>query len=277
MNKFAIISPTAYLEEFSTRSTYHLALAHLVASDEKYAEFYRACSDAGDWVVLDNSVFEFGTAWDPSKLVDLALKIKAKTLVLPDYPNQHQDVTIEAAIKYIPIYKAAGLKCFYVPQSLKGDWDGFCQGFLWGAMEPSISVIGCSILGFPNALNYLNPAIARVVGAQRLLDVGHIFKARANGKIFHWLGLLNTSIELPNLIRMGVLDYCDSSNPIWAASNGYSYDTNSDSYLFPTKKLLPHVDFNWQAPTSMLPSFIKRAHHNLDIVQSIFEHPYDHR
>ena len=38
--QFCIITPTAYCEPYASRSSMHLVLAHLVDTDEQYADFY---------------------------------------------------------------------------------------------------------------------------------------------------------------------------------------------------------------------------------------------
>ena len=81
--KFAPIVPIAHLELASV-SDYHMALAHLVLAIPKYAKYYRERRQAGDFVLLDNSVIELGRPVNPSSLVDAARLISPSEIVLPD-------------------------------------------------------------------------------------------------------------------------------------------------------------------------------------------------
>lgn len=237
---FCFIAPTAYLSQYAVASTTHLVLAHLVDEDEAYAAFYAARSAAGDFIMMDNSAYELKEPYAPEKLVTLAKKCGAHAVVLPDYPFAPCAKTIEAAINFIPVFKDAGLKTFFVPQSSVGDLEDWVNGYKWAAANPDIDIIGMSILGVPNALPKVEPAFARVVMTQLLLDRG-VF---AHSKHHHYLGLnAGPALEIPSLLRMNVLDTIDSSNPIWMAILGHQYTNNTDSYLSVRKVNLP-VDFH---------------------------------
>lgn len=235
---FCIITPTAYLEQCASQSNMHLVLAHLVDTDETYAEFYAGRTE---FKIMDNGAFELGESYAPDKLLELAAKCKADVIVLPDYPGQHQDLTIDAAIKYAPIFQAAGYKTMFVPQSRVGDAAGWQEAYEWATVDNElVDVIGMSILGIPNAIPHVHKAFARVVMTERLLTQ-HVF---AFGKPHHYLGLNSgPSLEIPTLLKMGALTSCDSSSPVWAGICGNEYSENTDS-LMTTAKIKKHVDFD---------------------------------
>lgn len=237
---FCFITPTSYCEEYAIASQTHLVLAHLVDKDDVYAAFYQRRSAAGDFIMMDNSAYELKVPYAPEKLVNLAHKCGAHAVVLPDYPFQAGVVTINAANQFAPIFRAAGLATFFVPQSEVGNLEDWINGYTWAANNPDIDIIGMSILGVPNAIPHIDPSFSRVVMSQILLDRG-IF---AKGKHHHYLGLnAGPALEIPSLLRMGTLDTIDSSNPVWMAILGHQYTTNSDSYL-PVRKVNMPVDFH---------------------------------
>lgn len=263
---FCYITPISYLD-FANTSKTHLVLAHLVDSSDEYAAFYKARSDAGDFIMCDNSAYELKVPYSPEKLIELASKCGAHAVVLPDYPFQGFEVTIEAAIKFIPEFKAAGLNTFFVPQSKKGDLDGWIRCYEWAAGNPDVDVIGMSILGIPNALSNIDPSYARVVMSQLLLDRG-VF---AHHKHHHCLGLNSgAALEIPSLLRMNVLDTIDSSNPVWVAILGHEYTANADSYLSVRKPTIP-VDFHIPATKDKLT--LARIQHNINMTQQLFTGP----
>lgn len=241
--QFCVITPTAYLREYAVQSTVHLVLAHIVAENPVYASFYQEMSDRGDFIIMDNGAFELGQSLNPDKLIELGNKCGANVIVLPDYPNQASNKTIDAAKHWIPIITEAGFKTMFVPQSELGKTEDWINSYVWATNNQQIDLIGMSILGIPNALPHIPKSYARVVMTEILQDRG-VFN---NEKHHHYLGLNSApNVELPSLILTGSLDSCDSSNPVWAAINGYQYNPTGDSFLPIHKKYLREVDFNYE-------------------------------
>lgn len=252
---FCFISPSRYLSSLEGIGTRHLVLAHIVAEADtnpaaaEYVRFYKERSEAGDYIICDNSAFELGASFDPNELIKLAKKIGADALVLPDYPGLDVSVTIDAAIEWAPRFKEAGLHTFFVPQSEPGDLSGWINGYEWATKQDNIDIIGWSILGVPNALPNVSRTFARVVMANLLQDRDIDTSIKYN----HFLGLnAGPGLELPSLLKMGVLDSCDSSGPIWSAINGHTYTTTTDSLMAVNKHQLPHVDFDYPLPINPL-------------------------
>lgn len=235
---FCIITPTSYLDEFASQSNMHLVLGHLVDTDEQYANFYAGRTE---FKIMDNGAFELGESYAPDKLIELATRCKADVIVLPDYPGQSPDKTIEAAMKYAPMFKEAGFKTMFVPQSQVGNHGGWQEAYEWATVDNDlIDVIGMSILGIPNAIPHVHKAFARVVMTERLLTEG-VF---AFNKPHHYLGLNSgPGLEIPTLLKMGALSSCDSSSPVWAGMCGNEYSYNTDSFMT-TAKIKKHVDFD---------------------------------
>lgn len=267
MNKnpqFCIITPTAYLEQFASQSSMHLVLAHLVDRDEQYTSFYKQMSKRGDFIMMDNSAYELKEPFSPDKLIDLATKCGAHAIVLPDYPFQPAHVTIDAAKEFIPAFKAAGFQTFFVPQSERGDLDDWLQAYMWASENDDIDIIGMSILGIPNAIPNIDPAFARVVMCQMLIDRG-LFNF---DKHHHHLGLnAGPALEIPSLLRMDALSSIDSSGPVHAGILGHAYTKEADSYQM-VKKLKAPVDF--AAPKTKDEATLQRIQHNVDMTLDLF-------
>jgi len=231
---FCIITPVSYLD-YATRSGTHLVLAHLVDTNDTYAGFYSARSFLNEFIIMDNSAYELKEPYQPEKLIQLGKKCGAHAIVLPDYPFQPGYKTIEAAQNFIPQFKDAGFKTFFVPQSTTGDLDDYIACYSFAANNIDIDIIGMSILGMPNAIPYCHSAYARVVLTQILIDHGEF----NFNKHHHFLGLNSgPALEIPTLLRMGVLDTVDSSGPVWSAILGHTYNIDADSYQ-PTSKVKP--------------------------------------
>lgn len=263
--QFCIIAPTAYLDTFAILSSTHLVLAHLVDEDEKYTNFYRRTGDR-NFRIMDNGAYELGESYEPSKLIDLGNKCCADAIVLPDYPFQEAQRTIDESSKLIPQVKDAGFKTMFVPQSEVGDLEDWISCYEWAANNPEIDIIGMSILGIPNALPHIPPAYARVVMTQILIDRG-IFNF---DKYHHYLGLnAGPALEIPSLIEMNALDSCDSSNPVWMGILGHRYSPATDSYLA-VKKVKKEVDFDYPLVKDDL--ILDNIDHNIKMTLDLFKY-----
>ena len=234
-----IAPPYAYdlVKEHMTKT--HLVLAHVIDKYPEYTELYKRLSDEGHFIIMDNGAFELGESYEASKLEDLAEKVGAHVVVCPDYPFQEADKTIEAAEKFLETFSRENTDFMFVPQSEKGDLDGWIKGYEFASRNDRIGVIGMSILGIPNALPLIDRSFARVVMSQLLLREGKF----NHNKHHHYLGLnAGPALEIPSLLRMKVLDTCDSSNPTQYALYGGIYSDQYDSGAV-VKSLLPHVQF----------------------------------
>lgn len=258
--KFCIITPTAYLEQYASQSEMHLVLAHLVDVDDAYAEFYAGRSE---FKIMDNGAFELGESYAPDKLIELGHKCNADAIVLPDYPFQPAQRTIDATSALLHQVKDAGFQTMCVPQSETGALEDWIEGYKWAATNPSIDIIGMSILGMPNAIPHINKPYARVVLTMMLMERG-IFNF---DKYHHYLGLNSgPALELPSLINMGALDSCDSSNPVWMAICGHRYNPHCDSYL-QVGKVKKEVDFNY--PLTEDQATLDNIQYNINLTQNL--------
>ena len=259
--QFCIITPTPYLEPFASQSSMHLVLAHLVDTDEAYAEFYRG---RNEFKIMDNGAFELGESYDPDKLIELGRKCNADAIVLPDYPFQEATKTIGAAISLAPQVRESGFKTFFCPQSRTGALEEWIDAYRWGEANELIDIIGMSILAIPNALPHIPKSYARVVMTQLLIERGYTFE-----KYHHYLGLnAGPALEMPPLIEMGAMDSCDSSNPVWMGVLGHRYNGNTDSFL-PVSKVKMEVEFDY--PLTKDKTTLDNIQHNIDMTLSLFE------
>jgi len=189
--KLAHISPLATIHEAHRASQINLVLAHLIGKVEGYAEFYKSSPLE---TIMDNGAFELGEPYEPERLLELAEEVGATYIVLPDYPGEHWEKTKEAAEKYIPMFKEAGYKTFYVPQSEEGDTEGYYKSWQWALHNPDIDLIGCSILGAPKA--YKLGQIDRLVARYKVLaTLANVYSDVLVGRV-HMLGMLDTVQEI---------------------------------------------------------------------------------
>jgi hypothetical protein len=213
MIKFCHISPTKYLEKYTRDNGAHLILAHLVEEDPEYRDYY-ANLDDGKYKIMDNSAFEMFKLglpmYESSKLIEMGKQCKANCIVLSDYPKQQSRVTVDAAKRLIPEFKAAGFDTFFVPQSELGDMTDYINAVEWALNTPEVDLIGLSILGTPIACGvdettFESGKRSDAYKMQRYLSRLAVFRELEKRKLlgtkswnrFHCLGMVDGPKEIP--------------------------------------------------------------------------------
>ena len=77
-------SPIAILEESKSYNDYDYALVHLFESQPEYYSFFKQSLLAGREVLLDNSIFELGEAFDPKKYIRYITELNPSFFIVPD-------------------------------------------------------------------------------------------------------------------------------------------------------------------------------------------------
>lgn len=80
-----VIVPTKCLSTLVKGNKYHLVLAHMVEQSKEYRDFYRAESDSGSYITLDNSSYEVGDGvYTVEQLLDFADMVGATEIMAPE-------------------------------------------------------------------------------------------------------------------------------------------------------------------------------------------------
>ncbi|MDF9811683.1 hypothetical protein [Streptomyces sp. SPB162] len=82
----SVIAPPAYLENFVAQEparVHHVAAQH-VLSDEIYRAFFAREAERGAEIIVDNGLFDLGYALPAERLVEAALAVSAREIILPD-------------------------------------------------------------------------------------------------------------------------------------------------------------------------------------------------
>ncbi|MFG3126700.1 hypothetical protein ACGFZU_03205 [Streptomyces tendae] len=83
---FSAIAPPAYLENFVAQEparVHHVAAQH-VLSDKIYRAFFAHEAERGAEIIVDNGLFDLGYALPAESLVEAALAVSAREIILPD-------------------------------------------------------------------------------------------------------------------------------------------------------------------------------------------------
>jgi hypothetical protein len=152
--KFGYIAPISYLHKIPKDESFHLILAHLLDS-KKYVNYYNKRREMGDYILLDNSAFEFKRPIEADEMLKMIDEsgINANCLVAPDYPFQPGIKTINSTKNFVKQLRDKGLDydVMAVPQSKTGDWKDWLNCYEELVSIDGVTHIGMSILGCPNA------------------------------------------------------------------------------------------------------------------------------
>ncbi|MFF6815222.1 hypothetical protein ACFZAG_35855 [Streptomyces sp. NPDC012403] len=82
----SVIAPPAHLEDFVAQepARVHHVAAQQVLSDEVYRAFFAREAERGAEIVVDNGLFDLGHALPAASLVEAALAVSAREIILPD-------------------------------------------------------------------------------------------------------------------------------------------------------------------------------------------------
>lgn len=252
--KHAFIAPINYLHLVPEEDNFHLTLAHLFKND-KYASFYKEKKEKGDFILMDNSAFEYKEALSKEFLLSVleAIPFIPNVIVLPDYPFKDYQITVDSAYESIEFFRKnydKSAQFMVVPQSVKGDLQGWIKGYKELCTMSEVSFVGLSILNIPVA--FCEETGTEDISFNRMYALSYL---QNNSLIYsnlkyHCLGLGSSVRELKYMQNFPFVYSNDSSSAIWHGINGIKYD-NSATGLF-LGKIEKEVDFLYPYDTNRL-------------------------
>lgn len=251
--KHTFIAPINYLHLIPENENFHLTLAHLF-ENQVYSDFYKQKKERGDFILMDNSAFEYKEALSKEFLLSILEKIPfiPDVVVLPDYPFQDYQKTVDSAYESIEFFKQnySPIKFMYVPQSLKGDLQGWLSGYKEASYMKDVSFIGLSILNIPMA--FCKETGTEDISFNRIYAMAYLQSNNLilKDKNYHCLGLGSNIRELKIMQQYSFIYSNDSSSAIWHGINGISYDDSSTGLFL--GKIKKEVDFLYPYNTNRL-------------------------
>ena len=104
MIKIAHESPIALFDYVQSKTDYDYALVHLLEENESYHKLFVDAIAKGREVILDNSIFELGEAFDMQQFSDWTNKLEPTWYIIPD-ALEDRSKTIYNASKWVEFYK----------------------------------------------------------------------------------------------------------------------------------------------------------------------------
>lgn len=100
MVKIAHEAPKSIFRKVQQLTDYDYALVHLFEEDKEYLELFKESIKGGREVILDNSIFELGEAFNMEKFVSWVKEIKPSWYIVPD-SLENMKVTIKNMKRFI--------------------------------------------------------------------------------------------------------------------------------------------------------------------------------
>ena len=265
--KHCFIAPTNYLHLIPKESKHHLLLAHLL-EDKKYVEFYKKRKQEGDFIFLDNGAFEFKRPLMADELIRLVDKagFDPDVIVAPDYPFEPWEKTVQSTEDFCKIYRkyfGDQTVVMAVPQSIKGDHEGWIQSYNHLQNIEDVWWIGMSILGIPNAfcsLTGTEDISFNRTFCTELLKKNHFIKPQ--NVRHHYLGCGDPR-ELLMMKAQGVANTNDSSTAFWHGIVGTTFDDSASGLIKGKSPIEVDFDIDFEE------SNVQRIRRNIDWINKL--------
>lgn len=247
---FAIISPTAGLEAYSTRSKTHMVLAHQWVRDREYANFYLKRKKEGDFIFLDNGVYE--NSYNEDMLLDAIQELRPDVAVLPDVLCRGVEST-KASLDFLRkyVHDFPKTQFMFIPQGETiTHWRASFKCL------PHFLELGSIWLGLTRFLPSHTCKGDPLIRVKLATEVKNAWPKLP----IHAMGMADGDVrELSILTKQNFVQSIDSSAPVWRGWLGF--DIRNREYW---REYGEEVDF----AAKPKPEFAKFVEQNLEVVLS---------
>lgn len=214
-------APLSLMSQVQQVTDYDYALVHLFDESQEYFNFFNDAVQKGRYVILDNSIFELGTAFDMDKFADYIALLTPSAYIVPDV-LENCEKTIENFELWNSKYSdLSGLKIGVV----QGDsWESLIECYNY--MNEHADIIAISFdyswyeKEYPNEeTKYHSWMKGRAHLLTRMLEDGII----NTNKPHHLLGA-GLPQEFARYKPYDWIDTIDTSNPVVHGAQGIRYE-----------------------------------------------------
>jgi hypothetical protein len=221
-------SPIQLFEESLEYNDYQYCLVHLMEEDEDYRDWFLTVNKRfGADVLLDNSIFELGTSFDPTKYAEWIFKIKPNYYIVPDVLEDAQGTMSqwqEWSRRHVPSGEV-GSSALKIGVVQGKTWQDLVDCYRFMSEEADYIAISFDYSYYKftgsgrSRLELLCSGRQRFI--QDLIDKGHWNWSKPH----HLLGC-SLAKEFKYYVDESITNIrsCDTSNPIVAALKGLKYN-----------------------------------------------------
>lgn len=214
-------APFSYMKDIRAVTNYDYALVHLFDKNPEYLEFFKESLIMGREVILDNSIFELGTAFKPDKFAVYIEELKPTFYIIPDV-LENAEGTITSIRNWCDSYKG-----------LPGKKIGVVQGKTYEEIVDCYKVVDqfCDVIAISFDYSYYVQSCSHSIqeyswmyGRQHLIDRMCKDGVINYEKPHHLLGCgLPQEFTYYQHPFYKFLRSCDTSNPVVHGLKGIRY------------------------------------------------------
>lgn len=239
--KVAHEAPISILQHVQKQTDYDYALVHLFETHPQYYDFFVQARKSGRDVLLDNSIFELGIAFDASKYVDWITKLNPTYFVVPDVLENGYK-TIDSYVKFCTEY--TDLPSMKIGTVQGNTYQEIVECYKF--MSECANMIAISFdMMFYEGTGLGNSKLERqCTGRQALVERLIRDGIWNHNKPHHLLGCSLAREFKFYADRISNIYSIDTSNPVVCGIKGYRYNGEFGLEIKPSQKLVEMIDYN---------------------------------
>jgi hypothetical protein len=240
-------SPISILQTSTLYNDFDYALVHLFESHPKYYNYFKSAREVYNReVLLDNSIFELGHAFDSAKFLAAAIDLKPNMFIVPDVLEDSNE-TRKSFVDWIATGKINEVKQHCFTKAI-----GAVQGKTWQELIDCYKFMSdhADMIAISFDFSYYETTGEGHTKLDKWCSGRQRFISQLIDKgIWNWdkpHHLLGCSLakEFRYYVSHNIFNIasCDTSNPIVAALHGMQYDADYGLPIKPSTKLADLID-----------------------------------
>jgi len=230
-------APLSIFDDVQKNTDYDYFLVHLFEENEDYWQKAQEAVAKGRHVILDNSIFELGQAFDSDLFLDWINKLKPTEYIIPDVLEDSIGTSFKVG-EWVAQYEKrveCDAKKIGVVQGNNEDDIIWCYKNIKNYVDKIAFSFDYSFLCTPDH-NYKSDEHAFMRGRQQLIDFLLEENVIDTTKPHHLLGCFCPQ-EFIHYRKYDWIDTIDTSNPVVTGYKGIRYEYPIGLFTKPTQKL----------------------------------------
>ena len=242
MIKIAHESPKSIFEDVQELTDYDYALVHLFEEDTRYLDLFKKALNNGREVILDNSIFELGKAFDAERYAYWIKELQPTYYIIPD-ALENINGTIEQCRHWLNFYDHIPGKKIGVVQGQTYEDIVTCYRFMDQSANVDTIAISFDYSYYSESVPNTNTLVSWALGRVKLLGDLHRDGVINISKNHHLLGCsLPQEFSFYKNSGWDWITSLDTSNPVVHGIKNIKYDS-SGLFTKESQKLFEMINY----------------------------------